>query len=383
MLDSAGSSILDLNGFNQTVGLLSLGSSNGGSRGYVTNSIGNSTLTLTNGVLCLNHNSGGGGILCTMLDLNGNRQTFTVQDGSCVPDMLIISVIQNGGLTMVGATATASLGLSGVNTYSDATLVTSGTLELRNLLALQNSPLDTSGAGTVSLNAGAGAYTLGGLTGSKNLASGITGTPGNMTTLILNPGATNTYSGVIANGTMQLTKTGSGTQILSGANTYTGATAINGGKLQVATGTGTRCTSAANIADTVGCILGVQLAATNGQWASSSSLTVGGANSQIEIDYGSTAPSTTVAPIKVTTLTVSGVGTIKVLCSDPYQFTVGQPYPLINGTTSVPPNAPEYTGLNLSLPFGMTGHLVTVDNYVQLVVDTLPPRGTLIQFIME
>jgi autotransporter-associated beta strand protein len=235
MVDGDWFCLLDLNGFNQTVGRLSLGSSGGGWRGIVTNSTGTSTLTLTNGVFCDNHNAGGGGIYCSYVDLNGTNQTFTVWNGSAVPDLLISSVIQNGGLIMSGASA--DLGLSGPNTYYGPTLVSAGVLQLGNLLALQNSPLDTSGAGTVSLNAGTNAYTLGGLNGNRNLSLVITGNPASLTNLVLNTGAgvTNTYSGIIDNRStgMNLTKTGAGTQILSGTNTYSGKTTVSAGVLDV------------------------------------------------------------------------------------------------------------------------------------------------------
>lgn len=131
------------------------------------------------------------------------------------------------------------------NTFTGNTVINSGTLLLYNALALQNSILDTETSIANKLTLGGTAtyaLTLGGLSGSKDLdvtagsmfatfSSGYT----NVTALTLNPGAgaTNSYFGVIANGAsgMTLTKTGAGTQILSGTNTYTGSTTITDGTL--------------------------------------------------------------------------------------------------------------------------------------------------------
>jgi autotransporter-associated beta strand protein len=49
-------------------------------------------------------------------------------------------------------------------------------------------------------------------------------------TLTINPRTTSTFAGMIK-GNLALTKTGASTQALSGANTYTGATTINAGRL--------------------------------------------------------------------------------------------------------------------------------------------------------
>ncbi|MEI6073004.1 MAG: autotransporter-associated beta strand repeat-containing protein, partial [Verrucomicrobiae bacterium] len=126
------------------------------------------------------------------------------------------------------------------NTFSGNTLVSAGTLILAGYLT--NSALDTSGAGVITLSA-LTTPTLGGLIGSKDLASVITTGYTSVTALTLNPGtgASNTYSGAIANGAagMTLTKTGSGTQILSGTNTYTGNTTITAGSLQLGNGSTT------------------------------------------------------------------------------------------------------------------------------------------------
>ena len=154
----------------------------------------------------------------------------------------------NGGENSVGLVKLGNniLTLSNANTFTGTTTVTTGTLALTNNLALQNSDLDTTGSGVLTFT-GASAPTIGALNGSVNLVTKFTTGYNGVTTLTLNPvsGVTATYSGVIANGTMALTKTGLGTQILTGANTYSGTTTINAGTLTVNTQTGSLSTSSA------------------------------------------------------------------------------------------------------------------------------------------
>ena len=144
------------------------------------------------------------------------------------------TVSGTGGLTKSGS---GSLGLNAANTFTGDTTVSGGNLTLSNNLALQNSALNTSGSGTITLSPGTTTPTLGGLKGSKNITSVITSGYTSVTSLTLNSGTatSNTYSGVISNGAagMSLTKTGDGTQTLSGANTYTGGTTISQGTLLV------------------------------------------------------------------------------------------------------------------------------------------------------
>ena len=134
--------------------------------------------------------------------------------------------------------------LRSANTFSGDTLVSGGTLILNNNLAIQNSAIDTSGAGVLAMSGGVNGTvvvvttpTFGGLKGSKNLALVITTAYTGVTALTLKPvaGAGYYYSGGIANGAagMTLTKTGAGHQTLAGANTYTGATLVNVGTLNV------------------------------------------------------------------------------------------------------------------------------------------------------
>ncbi|MEI6066658.1 MAG: autotransporter domain-containing protein [Methylococcaceae bacterium] len=168
----------------------------------------------------------------------GNTTTLTLQ-GTNQERSEINGVIGDGSGGGKLALTKADAGiwiLSGANTYTGDTKVDGGTLILRNNLALQNSALDTSGAGVIDVT-GFTTPTLGGLKGSTALASVITTGYVDVTGLTLNPGTgvTDTYSGVIADSTvgMALTKSGLGTQVLSGTNTYSGVTNINAGTLVV------------------------------------------------------------------------------------------------------------------------------------------------------
>ena len=83
-----------------------------------------------------------------------------------------------------------------------------------------------------SLSDGAG----GGGTVASNVASGY----GSVTLTLAPAGGSATFSGVIQNGAgreqMNLTLSGSGTQVLAGSNTYSGLTTIAAGTLQIGSG---------------------------------------------------------------------------------------------------------------------------------------------------
>lgn len=167
------------------------------------------------------------------------------------------------GLNKLGAN---DLTLDQANTFSGTTTVTAGTLTLTNALALQNSTLVTTGAGNLLLS-GVTTLNLAGLSGATgDLASVISSGYESVTAINLNTpagsfGSAFVYGGSITDGAvgMTLTKTGPGTQAFSGANSYTGATQIDGGILvfrnKAAKASGT---AAAAAAGTIG--LGVKTA---------------------------------------------------------------------------------------------------------------------------
>lgn len=149
----------------------------------------------------------------------------------------------DGGISGTGKGITVdgtglSLALSGANSFSGETRITAGILNLENSLALQNSIIDTTGTASGSATNGfrttLSSLTFGGLSGNKNTASVFStasGGYGSLAQITLNPGygLSPSYSGVIANGAagMTLTKSGQGTQTLTGANTYSGATILS------------------------------------------------------------------------------------------------------------------------------------------------------------
>jgi len=140
----------------------------------------------------------------------------------------------DGGIDKTGI---GKLILSATNTFSGATIVNSGTLQLSNSLAVQNSTL-TINAGVVVLDStvGSHAFVAGALSGTGSLALKDNATTPNPVTLTV--GGNNfdaTFAGVLS-GSGALTKTGTGTQALTGANSYTGATTINAGTLQLGNG---------------------------------------------------------------------------------------------------------------------------------------------------
>ncbi len=190
----------------------------------------------------------------TGANVNGtNTITFGVNDGSGTFSGTISNSSGTLNLTKRG---TGTQVFSNSNTYNGITTISAGILSLGNSLAMQNSTLDTlnsaAGDSTNGLRTTVTTLTLGGLIGDKNLASAFTTTSGGYNTLTaltlkVGTGQNRIYSGAIAEGAtgMTLTKTGAGFISLSGANTYTGATAVNEGVLGITKSATTTITVAA------------------------------------------------------------------------------------------------------------------------------------------
>ena len=166
----------------------------------------------------------------------------------------------NGGTVIVGANLTkggnGSIQLNAGGTLQIGSGGTSGTLSVNDLtnngtLAFNRSDNSTysgrisgtgavtkSGNGTLTLNT-ANTYTGATTISAGTLQIGAGGTEGSLTSNITNSAAlafnrsnASTYSGIIS-GTGAVTKSGSGTLTLTGTNTYTGNTTVSAGTLNV------------------------------------------------------------------------------------------------------------------------------------------------------
>ena len=130
--------------------------------------------------------------------------------------------------------AAGVLTLSKANTYSGLTTISSGSTVK---LGIANALPSGAGKGDVQLDGALdmGAFSSG--AGALNGAGTVDNSTGTSTyTLtIAGNGNSGSFSGIIKNttGTVALTKAGIGTEILGSANTYAGATTVNGGMLQL------------------------------------------------------------------------------------------------------------------------------------------------------
>lgn len=199
------------------------------------------------------------------IDLNGATRTIQVSGGTTGAASATLSgVVRNTSTTTAAGlvkTGSGRLNLNAANTYNGGTTLQAGTLQLGNAAGLG------AGGGTLTVNGGTlnlndQTVSVGNLTGT---GGAIANNASNARTLTIGSGngGGGVYQGVIANrtvtgtGTVALTKTGTGTITLAGSNTYTGATAINGGGTLVLTGT-TQATSAITFAanSSLGLVIG-------------------------------------------------------------------------------------------------------------------------------
>ncbi|WP_153100664.1 autotransporter-associated beta strand repeat-containing protein [Paraburkholderia hayleyella] len=169
------------------------------------------------------------GVAGSSVILGGN--TLTLGDG--LDRTFAGEMSGTGGIVKQGG---GTQTLNGANTYTGTTTINGGTLALGATGSLAgNNTVVLSGPNATfsiaSVAASGGSRTIGGLDGVGGAwveLGGNTLTLGDTTA----GGSTHDFGGTI-NGTGGIVKQGTGTQTLSGANTYTGETTINAGTLSL------------------------------------------------------------------------------------------------------------------------------------------------------
>jgi autotransporter-associated beta strand protein len=215
---NASSATLDLNGFSNTIGSLS----------------GNASGTVTNT---------GASAAPLIADNNNSSTTFSgnvVDTATASPIPLGAAAPGSLGLTKWGS---GTLTLSGNNTYHGYTAIYSGVLLAGSTTAFSanSNYVIGTGGGQAFLDLNGFSNTIGTLT-STGSAAFVTNSAATAATLTTNAlgNASTAFAGIIqdGNGSLGLTKNGTGTLTLSGLNTYTGATTVAGGTLALS-GAGT------------------------------------------------------------------------------------------------------------------------------------------------
>ena len=224
-----------------------------------------------------------------------------------------------------------------------------------------------------NLEFGTGTIQFGSLSGSGT----ITGSAAGVHTLSV--GALNqdsTFAGTIADGTgtTALTKVGSGTLALTGANTYTGPNNINAGTLLITTAS----QAGGNYTVAGSAMLSVTNVTINSAPISTLTLAAGSTLEFMNLD------STTTPRLAAGNVVVNGSCTVKI--SLPGGIALGT-YPLASYAGSFSGN---FANLQLQLPSGISGALVNNANQIALSITAIPvpsaltalsatPRGTQIE----
>ena len=191
--------------------------------------------TIGNTVVTTNDLNFGGATAANNLTLSGSVTLGGTSPTLTVPSPLVTATISgqlsgSNGLTKAGP---GSVVLSNSNNaYTGSTAITAGILQATVSGALVSvSSVSVAGGAALALGA---PQTIGGLSNSGNVVLN-----GNGLTVGAANNLNSTFSGVISDGAATgggLTKSGTGTLVLLGSNTYSGATTVSAGTLQIGDG---------------------------------------------------------------------------------------------------------------------------------------------------
>ncbi len=189
------------------------------------------------------------------LDLAGfAQQVASVTGSGIVTDSSTAAnfIVNNSGADTFAGTLTGSLALvklnsgtltlSSANTYTGATTISAGTIANGTANAL---PTSTALSVTGTLDLAGFAQQVASVTGS-----GIVTDSSTAANFTINNSGADTFAGTLT-GSLALVKLNSGTLTLSGVNTYTGSTTINGGVIAIAADSGLGTAPASTLANSL------------------------------------------------------------------------------------------------------------------------------------
>ncbi len=338
----AGNTIVNITS-SFTIAQLSVGDNSGSSTFTIQDGAGTNTLTITPAAGFGITKTGSGADVISCPIALGAACTVSVASSQT----LVMSGIISGAFSLTKTTA-GTLKLSGANTYSNGTTITTGTLQIGNAGStgsagsggiVNNAVLvynrtdaaliesnAISGTGTLT-NSGTGTITLTGTntysgittvsTGTLKIGNnGTVGTLGTNTITVTSPGILNIFRsdaitlGSIISGTGALTQSGTGTTSLTVTHTYSGITTITDGVLSVGSGgsVGTLGTSTITVTSPGNLTINKSTAVSLGQ-------IISGTGSLTQSGSGTTSMTVTHTYIGATTVTngilsVGSAGTV-------------------------------------------------------------------------
>ena len=386
---TTGGGFFNTNGHDVTISGNITGVSTGPSVSLFTK-IGAGTLTLSGN----NTYTGGTTVNTGTLSIAGSlaSDSIAVAPGAAVDFNTATNTTYAGAISGAGdvtKSGTATVTLSGNNTYTGATTVNAGTLSIAGSLASNsiavapgaavdfNTAANTTYAGAVSgagglSKSGAATLTLSGnntYTGATTVNAGTLSVAGPIASssvaiasgalFDLNPTADTNFSATLA-GAGSFSKSGNATLTLSGANSYTGTTRINGGVLKLTAHNALPTATAVILADTPGAALDVNgyaqtLAGLTGGGPSGGNVRLGAGSLTVEnhtdnVFGGNISGSGSFSKSGSAALTLSGNTT--------YTGSTSVSAGMLNITgalTSTDITVNSGAALNLTQPYGQTG----------------------------
>ncbi|HEU64734.1 MAG TPA: hypothetical protein ENH96_05050 [Chlamydiae bacterium] len=184
------------------------------------------------------------------IELNTNSLTITQGTG---PTSYSGIISGTGGIEKAGANNLTFDNATTAHSYTGGTTISNGSLILdtaASSIATSSSVALTAGSASLTVTAAVGAKAIQTLSGSGSINL-------NGNDLTITQGSDQTLSGVIGGASSAIIKAGSSKLTLSGTNTYTGATTISAGILELSTGTGSISASSSVAISTSGASLDI------------------------------------------------------------------------------------------------------------------------------